>query len=111
MDGWESRRKRDPGHDHCVVRLGIPGIVRGFDIDTRHFTGNYPPAASIEMAASDDEIPEDESFRPLLDRTELEGDSHHFVEVASDDVVTHLKLNIFPDGGVSRLRLHGFLSE
>ena len=48
MDGWESRRKRTPGHDYCVIRIGVPGVIRGFDIDTSYFTGNYPPAASIE---------------------------------------------------------------
>ena len=53
MDGWESRRKRVPGHDHCIIRLGVPGIVHGFDVDTRHFTGNYPPQASLERPCSD----------------------------------------------------------
>ena len=48
MDGWESRRRRSPGHDHCIIRLGVPGAIRGFDIDTRYFTGNYPPQASID---------------------------------------------------------------
>ena len=59
MDGWESRRKREPGHDYCVIRLGVPGIIHGFDIDTSFFTGNFPPQASIEACVSDDEVPED----------------------------------------------------
>ena len=107
MDGWESRRKRTPGHDHCVIRLGIPGVVHGFDIDTRHFTGNYPPAASIEACYSNDELPGDEQWWPLLPHTELGGDSHHYLGIDAGREVTHLKLNIFPDGGVARLRVYG----
>lgn len=61
MDGWESRRKRTAGHDYCIVRLGIPGVVHGFDIDTSHFTGNYPPAASIDACVSDADIPADDA--------------------------------------------------
>ncbi len=55
MDGWESRRKREPGHDYCVIRLGVPGVIHGFDIDTSHFTGNFPPQASIEACVSNEE--------------------------------------------------------
>ena len=61
MDGWESRRKRAPGHDWCVVRLGVPGRVAGFEIDTRHFTGNYPPGAEILVCRSDDEAPDEQA--------------------------------------------------
>ena len=61
MDGWESRRKRAPGHDWCVVRLGVPGEVAGFEVDTSHFTGNYPPAAMIEVCRSDEAAPGDEA--------------------------------------------------
>jgi allantoicase len=108
MDGWESRRKRTPGHDHCIVRLGIPGIVHGFDIDTRNFTGNFPPAASIDACVSDEDVPqEDTAWRTLLSQTSLSGDSHHFVAIDSNVAATHLRLNIFPDGGVARLRVYG----
>ena len=61
MDGWESRRKRTPGHDWCVVGLGVPGLVAGFEIDTRHFTGNYPPGAEIEVCRSDEAVPGDDA--------------------------------------------------
>ncbi|MDB5423162.1 MAG: allantoicase, partial [Phenylobacterium sp.] len=57
MDGWESRRKRTPGHDWCVVRLGVPGEIAGFEIDTSHFTGNYPPGAELEVCRSDEAVP------------------------------------------------------
>ena len=108
MDGWESRRRRDDGHDYCIIRLGTPGIVRGVDIDTRFFTGNFPPAASIDACVSADEIPgKDVAWRELLARTDLGGDAHHYCAIDSDEAITHLRLNIFPDGGVARLRIYG----
>ena len=78
MDGWESRRKRVSGHDYCIIRLGVPGQIKGFDIDTSNFTGNYPPAASIDACVSDEEIPDDQArWEEILTRVELQGDSHH----------------------------------
>jgi len=106
MDGWESRRRRQPGHDHCVIRLGVPGIIRGVDIDTSHFTGNYPPEASIDACVSADDVPED-GWTELVARQDLDGDSHHLVSLGNDNSWTHLRLNIFPDGGIARLRVFG----
>ena len=106
MDGWESRRRRQPGFDHCVIRLGVPGIIRGVDIDTSHFTGNYPPQASIDACVSSDDNPE-EGWVELVAKQELEGDSHHLVSISNDNSWTHLRLNIFPDGGIARLRVFG----
>lgn len=106
MDGWESRRKRTPGHDYCVMKLGIPGRIHGFDIDTRHFTGNFPPQASIDACASDADVPED-GWVELLPKVDLKGNSHHLLAVDDDRSWTHLRLNIYPDGGVARLRVYG----
>lgn len=106
MDGWESQRKRTPGHDYCIVRLGVPGVIHGVDIDTSHFTGNYPPEASIEACVSDVDVPEGE-WRQILERRRLEGDAHHYVSIESRKVWTHLKLNTYPDGGIARLRIYG----
>jgi len=106
MDGWESRRRRTPGSDYCVVRLGVPGIVRGVDIDTSYFTGNYPPQASIDACVSDDDEP-DADWTEIVPMTELAGNSHHCVGVDSEEVWSHLRLNIYPDGGVARLRVYG----
>jgi allantoicase len=108
MDGWESRRKRDEGHDWCIVRLGVTGILHGVDIDTSFFTGNYPPAASIDGCVCGDDMPgNDVEWRPLVPRVELGGDAHHFLAVDDASPVTHLRLNIYPDGGVARLRIYG----
>ena len=106
MDGWESRRKRTPGHDHCVIRLGVPGVVHGVGIDTSYFTGNYPPQTSLEACVSDAEHPEDGWFE-ILPKTDLAGDSQLFHDIDCDTIVTHLRLHIYPDGGIARLRVYG----
>ncbi|PKF49415.1 allantoicase [Enterovibrio nigricans] len=108
MDGWESRRKREEGHDYCVVRLGLPGKIAGVDIDTSHFTGNYPPSASLEGCyCADGEPQEDQVWQELLSSMNLKGDSHHFVDVDCNTPFTHLRFHIYPDGGVARLRVYG----
>ena len=106
MDGWESRRKRTPGHDWCVIRLGVPGVIRGFDIDTSFFTGNYPPQASIEACSSEQDVPE-EGWQEIVPRTNLKGDAHHYIHVDDEQVWTHVRLHIYPDGGIARLRIYG----
>lgn len=106
MDGWESRRKRIPGHDHCIIRLGKPGVLHGIDIDTSFFTGNFPSQASIEACVSDDDVPAG-GWTEILGKTELQGDAHHYLDIDNDSIWTHLRLNIYPDGGIARLRVYG----
>jgi allantoicase len=114
MDGWETRRRRTPGHDWAIVRLGLPGIVHGVVIDTSFFTGNYPEEASIDVTTVDGSplvdrmIGDDIEWRPLLKKSPLKGDrANAFAIKPTNRRVTHLRLNIFPDGGVARLRVHG----
>ena len=108
MDGWETRRKRGEGFDHAIVRLGRPGFIRGVDIDTTHFTGNYPPAASLDacyvVAGDPDEAAE---WVEILPSVSLRGDSHAFHAIADEGLFSHIRLNIYPDGGVARLRVYG----
>ncbi|SDD37267.1 allantoicase [Kordiimonas lacus] len=112
MDGWESRRKRGMGHDHAIIRLGQAGIIRGVDIDTSHFTGNFPPAASLDACVAEGDVPgEDAAWTEIVPATNLNGDSHHLIAVESDQPWTHLRLNIFPDGGVARLRVYGIMHK
>ena len=112
MDGWESRRKRVPGHDWAIVKLGAPGEIHGFEIDTRNFTGNYPPGASVEACVSDAEIPgEDADWTLLVPRIDLAGNDRRFVNAVHQGVWTHVKLNIFPDGGVARFRIFGTIHK
>ncbi len=111
MDGWESRRRRTPGFDWCLVRLGAPGLVRGVDVHTAFFRGNYPESASIEGCwappDADEATLKAASWVELLPRSPLKGDSHNLFPVTVETAVTHLRLNIFPDGGVARLRVYG----
>lgn len=110
-DGWETRRRRAPGHDWAVVRLGAPGIVRGVVVDTSFFSGNYPPQASVDGAAIEGHCSVDgvlkADWQPLLELSGLAGNTHNYFPVYSDRRVTHVRLNIHPDGGVARLRVHG----
>ena len=111
MDGWETRRRREAGDDWCIVRLGVPGIVRGVDVDTSFFTGNYPEACAIEVCdlpqLAMPEAAAARSWRQVLGRTPLRGDSHNLFAIADSPKATHVRLRIFPDGGVARLRVHG----
>ncbi len=111
MDGWESRRRREPGYDWCVVRLGLPGIIRGIIVDTAFFRGNYPEACSIEACAIDDPLDvaalAHARWTEILPRKVLAGDSKNRFVIACGERFTHVRLNIFPDGGVARLRVHG----
>ncbi|MCI0635100.1 MAG: allantoicase [Actinobacteria bacterium] len=107
MDGWETRRRREPGHDWCIVRLGIPGIVRVVVVDTSFFTGNFPERCSIEGAVTSDDMLADAEWVELVPESALEGDSRNVFSADWPLRVTHLRLNIFPDGGVARLRVHG----
>ncbi len=111
MDGWETRRRRSPGHDWAIVRLGMPGVVRGVVVDTAFFTGNYPEHCSVDACA----LPGMPSVQELLacewtevlSRSPLRGDSANPFPIEHGERVTHLRLNIYPDGGVARLRVHG----
>src|SRR5678809_1306106 len=78
MDGWESRRRRTPGHDWCIVKLGLPGIIHSFVVDTAFFKGNYPSHASIDgcgLPPGADPTRESVAWHPVLERSELAGDA------------------------------------
>lgn len=94
MDGWETRRRRSPGHDACIIRLGLPGLIKGLDIDTRHFTGNYPKAASLDACYGGLTPDIDTAWTPLLLAMSLNGDAHHYLEIRDERVWTHVRLNI-----------------
>jgi allantoicase len=107
MDGWESRRRRDGGHDFCIVRLGAKGRLTGVEIDTSHFTGNYPPEASLEAASTDDAGAANARWTEVVPRRRLGPSARHFDAIADRGIYSHVRLHIFPDGGVARLRVYG----
>jgi allantoicase len=113
MDGWESRRRRTPGFDWCLIRLGLPGRIRGVVVDTSFFRGNYPEQCSLEAVALggrpdvDELTGEGVRWAEILPVSELRGDSQNPFEIKSGEHYTHLRFKIYPDGGVARLRVYG----
>jgi allantoicase len=110
-DGWETRRRRQPGHDWAIVRLGLPGVVRGVVVDTAFFKGNYPPEVSVEGTSVEGYPTPEELQRaawvPLVPRSAVKGDAPNRFEVEAPWRFTHVRLCLYPDGGVARLRVHG----
>lgn len=110
-DGWETRRRREPGHDHAIVRLGVPGVVRGVVVDTAWFRGNYPPFASVEATGVEGYPGPEElaqaTWETLVEKSPLSGDAANGFPVDVERRFTHVRLSIYPDGGVARLRVHG----
>ena len=108
MEGWETRRKRVAGHDWCIIKLGLAGKIVGVDIDTSHFTGNYPVAASLD-ACDVKEGDNPDHWQEILPAVTLGPSAHHFHGIQSDGYWTHVRLNIYPDGGIARLRIYGIV--
>ena len=110
MDGWESRRRRTPGHDWCILQLGIPGVISQVVVDTSYFRGNFPESCSLEACAieqSNVELAGGTPWAEVLPRSQLKGDSQNSFIITDPHRFTHLRLNIYPDGGVARLRIFG----
>ena len=110
-DGWETRRRREPGHDAAIVRLGVPGVIHGVVVDTAWFRGNYPPEVSVEAASVPGYPSPSEllltSWQPIVARVAIAGDTENVLPASSPTRWTHVRLSIYPDGGVARLRVHG----
>jgi len=113
MDGWESRRKRVPGYDWCILQLGLSGVIRGVDIDTNHFLGNNPAYGSVDACRADRDLSSDPAaaekleWVEILPKVPLKPGSQNLFGVASEERWTHIRLNIYPDGGVARFRVYG----
>jgi allantoicase len=111
MDGWESRRKRTQGHDYLVIKLGKSGRIHKIDVDTSHFNGNQPTMISLEGCNSKSNNIKSLKWKTLISKKKTKANSHHLFKVSSNQIFTHIKLNIFPDGGVARLRLYGSITN
>jgi allantoicase len=113
VDGWETRRRRTPGHDWALVRLGLPGRISAVDVDTSSFTGNFPPECAVEACGLDgypgpaglsDQAVE---WHEIVPRAPLRGDDHNVFAVTDPRCFSHVRLSAFPDGGIARLRIFG----
>ncbi len=111
MDGWESRRKRTSGHDFLIIKLGKSGSINKVDVDTSHFNGNQPSMISLEGCYSKSNNIKNFKWKTFIGKKKTKTNSHHIFKSSSKSIFTHIKLNIFPDGGVARLRLYGNISK
>jgi len=108
MDGWETRRKRTKGHDYLILKLGKPGEIHKVDIDTSYFNGNQPSKVSLDACLSKKKLPTKNSkWVSILKKKSTKPNSHHFFNIKNKSIFTHVKLNIYPDGGVARIRIYG----
>jgi allantoicase len=115
-DGWETKRRRGPGHDWAIIKLARPGRIQTVEVDTAHFKGNFPESCSLEATADPpgpDLTAASVQWANLLPRTKLQAHTRHYFdrELIDNGVVSHLRFNIYPDGGVSRLRVYGTLDD
>ena len=112
MDGWETRRKRSKGHDYLILKLGKPGKIYKVDIDTSYFSGNHPTKVSMQACFSKKNIPNKNSkWITILKKQSTKANRHHFFNIKNKSIFSHIKLNIFPDGGVARLRVYGTIEN
>ncbi len=122
-DGWETKRRRDPGPDWSIVKLAVKGSIEKVMIDTCHFKGNYPDTFMLEALLVDNELAEDfdvnaietHQWIPIIAQTKLHAHREHiFIDdilVDSEQVFSHVRLSIYPDGGISRMHVYGHASE
>jgi allantoicase len=116
-DGWETRRRRGPGHDWAIVRLGHPGVISKIEIDTNHFKGNYPDRASLEGVLAPNVIADNlggMTWTTILPETKMSANKRHYYsgkQLQHPGPFSHVRLNMFPDGGISRLRVHGVVTS
>lgn len=110
MDGWETRRKRGNGYDHAIIQI-CSGLIQGVDIDTSHFTGNYVPSVSIDACQSSSSPDANTHWTQILGAQALQGNSHNVFKIDSKQAWNYLRLNIYPDGGIARLRVYGEIQQ
>ena len=108
MDGWETKRKRGKGYDYLILKLGRPGRISKIDIDTSYFSGNQPTKVSLNACFSKKKLPDKNSkWTTILKKKPTKANSHHFFNIKNKSIFTHIKLNIYPDGGIARIRIYG----
>lgn len=107
MDGWETPRKREDGHDFCIIRLAKPGIISAIDLYTRFYIGNYPPSISIEACCTNEDPGADTEWTEVVPMSLCHGDQHNLYETSNHKTWTHIRINMYPDGGIARVQVFG----
>ena len=107
MDGWETRRKRETGHDYLIIKLGRPGKIFNVDVDTSFFSGNQPSQASLQACYSKNKPSKNTNWKTILNKKKLGPNKNHNFKIKNHSTFNFIKLNIFPDGGIARLKLNG----
>ncbi len=117
-DGWETKRRRAPGFDWCILALGQSGVIEKIEIDTAHFKGNFPAQVSIQAIyienATDPQLIPQSMFWPfLLNAQDMQMDHIHdyVADILKHEKISHIRVNMIPDGGISRIRLWGKIAE
>ena len=109
MDGWETRRKRKDGHDFLIIKLGRPGKIFNVDIDTSYFSGNHPSQASLEACYAKKNPTKKTIWKTILNKKKLGPNRNHNFKINNHSTFNFIKLNIFPDGGVARIKINGIV--
>ena len=110
-EGWETRRRRRPGNDWIIVKLATTGRIQKLEIDTSYFKGNFPDSCSVEACLAKGSDPAQAKWTELLPKTKLQADHVHVFESLLEKAAPfdHVRLQIYPDGGIARFRVYGEL--
>ncbi len=107
MDGWETRRKRHAGYDWAIIKLAVSGQIQALDIDTTFFSGNYPASAAVQACYAPDGNLDQAEWISILENNVLGPSQHHIFQISAKQIFTHVRLNIYPDGGIARFKVYG----
>lgn len=107
MDGWETRRKRHTGYDWAIIKLAVAGQIQALDIDTTFFSGNYPASAAVQACYAPDGNLDQAEWISIIENNVLGPSQHHIVQISAKQIFTHVRLNIYPDGGIARFKVYG----
>ncbi|MFZ0024519.1 allantoicase [Acinetobacter sp.] len=107
MDGWETRRKRHASYDWAIIKLAVVGQIQALDIDTTFFSGNYPASAAVQACYATDGNLDQAEWISILENNVLGPTQHHIFQISVKQIFTHVRLNIYPDGGIARFKVYG----
>ena len=114
-DGWETRRRRDKGFDWLILNPINGKKIEKIEISTHHFKGNFPSQCSLQAAYVANKksppsiVKNSAKWKFLLHKVNLSGNKTHIFKnrLMKNDKINFIKINIFPDGGISRFKIFG----